>query len=146
MFCHNTHTVRTVNDVLEDRYPFCQIDILLPKKISIWLQGYLSAKKDIYHPKRHQRSALYVGFNNFNLRFKSYNLIVTTSFIDFLTHLLIEAKGFECLFNNWYIWLATVWWGWFLGDFKVALNSFFTTKFLSTTSLMLLSFLYQSLF
>ena len=29
------YTVRTVNDVLEDRYPFCQTDILLSKKISI---------------------------------------------------------------------------------------------------------------
>ena len=47
------YTVRTVNDVLEDIYLFCQIDILLPKKISIWPQGYLSAKKDIYLPKRH---------------------------------------------------------------------------------------------
>ena len=34
-------------------WTFCQIDILLPKKISIWPQGYLSAKKDIYLPKRH---------------------------------------------------------------------------------------------
>ena len=56
----NHHTVRTVNDVLEDRYPFCQIDILLPKKISIWPQGYLSARKDICLPKRHWRSALYI--------------------------------------------------------------------------------------
>ena len=41
------YTVRTINDVLEDRYPFCQIDILLPKKISIWPKRYLSDKKDV---------------------------------------------------------------------------------------------------
>ena len=47
------HTVRTVNDVLEDRCPFFSkyVGILLSKNISIWPQGYLSPKKDIYLPK-----------------------------------------------------------------------------------------------
>ena len=54
------HTVRTVNDGLEDRYLFWLIDILSAKRTSICQNGYLFTKKDIYLPNRHWRSALYI--------------------------------------------------------------------------------------
>ena len=47
------NTVRTVNDILGDRYPFWQIDIF-------WQKDIYLCKKDIFLPKHDWRSAMYV--------------------------------------------------------------------------------------
>jgi hypothetical protein len=43
------HTALTVNDVLEGRYPFCQVDIVLAKKISIWPQKAMTTFMANFH-------------------------------------------------------------------------------------------------